>query len=715
MPYQPLDEILRDVLYSIKIRSFKEKEVIFDPFAWDLTDVYPQIASYPFMKTIDKLPEKPDNDKSRLFAAITTSIRRITANPLILFLDDLQWATEDVWRWIIYANRNLKNTPNMIIGAYTQNNDLINYEKHINDAQKDGAVFVCIDHKKEKFSMEEKSENPLWEQFKNLSVEEQPKMNSVKKTLMVASVIGEQFDYEILKNILSDEINEKELKNNLIFANQKGFVSDMRDGTFKFNPDLPIKKVQQEMFYPDIQKYHKKIAEALEKLDTDNQELVLEQIAEHYLKAGRKCHKKGVEYGKKAVTHAKNMYAYNHALYNLDNLINAATPTEEIDFLLQKAEILEKIGKSDQALVIYFSLEERLEYQQKDERLLKIYTRIQHVLLTSEKNWTDAATYLKKAKKLADKIDNKRLLADTYKHWGIYHEKKREYSDSITAYEKALNIYEELNLKEEQGYVWNNIGNSYRNRGFSQKDLSISQKAVEPHQKALKIAEEVDNLPEIAKIHSNLGLLFQDFIELEGETPEDPIPHLKEAYKILKKIGFKRDLMGCIGNLFDSYTFIGKFDKAEEYFNEYSQLAYELGLIHESGIKRDIANSLVQLADGYLVNERYEKSKKFATQALEKYQEIVEDYDVSRKQYEAKIIKDRSNALLLKNSADKAYEAEDYEKALRDYQKAKKLFLPYKVIDKVIDKEVAKEIEKEVEKNLEEIETAIADITTRQK
>lgn len=693
--YQPLNSLYNKIMDAIKMRLMYEQKFIFDPFAWDLIDVYPKIGINPFMKTIDKLPEKPDNDKSRVFTAITTSIRRITPNPLILFLDDLQWATEEVWRWIIYANRNLKNTPSMIIGAYAQNNDLINYEKHINDAQKDGAVFVCVDHKKETISMEEKSENSLLEQFKNLSVEEQTKMNSVKKTLMVASVIGEQFDYEILETILSDEINEKELKNNLIFANRKGFVSDMRDGTYKFNPDLPIKKVQQEMFYPDIQKYHKKIAEALEKLYPDNGEMMLfEQIAEHYLKAGRKCHQKGVEYGEKAVKHAKNMYAYNHALYNLDNLIDAATPTEEIDFLLQKAEILEKIGKLDNALAIYSSLAERLEYQKEDERLLKIYTRIQFILVTGEKAWQDAAVYLKKAKALSEKIDNKRLLADTYKHWGIYHEKKKEYSDSITAYEKALTIYEELNLKEKQGGVWNNIGNCYRNQGFFQEDLSISQKAIEPYQNALHIAEKMNNLPEMAKAHSNLGLLFQDLIEFGGEAPEDPIPHIEEAYKILKKIGFKRELFVCIGNLFDSYTFAGELHKAEESFNEFSELAYELGLIHELRTKRGIANSLVQLANDYLINKCYKKSKEFASQAMEKYQEIADDCDVSKKQREAKAIKDFSNALLLKNSADKAYKAEVDKKALKDYEKARELLLPHREIDEI--KQIIEEIEKRI-------------------
>ncbi|MCX7878438.1 MAG: tetratricopeptide repeat-containing sensor histidine kinase [Ignavibacteria bacterium] len=114
-------------------------------------------------------------------------------------------------------------------------------------------------------------------------------------------------------------------------------------------------------------------------------------------------------------------------------------------------------------------------------------------------NYPKAIHFLSEAIKLATKLNEKKIIADSLNCIGIINDNISNYSSSLRAYLKALKIYEELDLKRNKSIVLSNIGLVYTN-------IHDYRNALKFYSQALEIAEDEQDEESVLITSINIGL-----------------------------------------------------------------------------------------------------------------------------------------------------------------------------------------------------------------
>jgi len=113
--FNPLHTIFKEI---ISAKSEPEKLKCFGKFGWDLVK-FEVLSEQNWMKRIKKPIElSGQNAEIRLFGAITDFLKNAATKPLVICIDDLHWADEQILKWLHYSQRNLKGFPILIIGLH---------------------------------------------------------------------------------------------------------------------------------------------------------------------------------------------------------------------------------------------------------------------------------------------------------------------------------------------------------------------------------------------------------------------------------------------------------------------------------------------------------------------------------------------------------------------------------------------------------------------
>jgi len=273
--FEPLSSIFEEIL-SAKTEAKKVK--YFGKFGWDLVK-FGILAEKEWMDKIEKPVElSGKNAEIRLFSAMTSFIQRAAAKPLVMCIDDLQWADEIILKWLISAERNLKDFPVLIVGLHrteqliedslilkienliqvkiknlkgvdvsdmirsmlgkkSSSKELNNFIKSIVSHTKGNPLFI----REILYYLQEKGkitiENNKWKFPRDLEIQNLPsdmhkiilvRIHELSKetliTLQTASVIGKKFSYEMLLNMT--EKNEDELLDDLIDCREVSLIEE---------------------------------------------------------------------------------------------------------------------------------------------------------------------------------------------------------------------------------------------------------------------------------------------------------------------------------------------------------------------------------------------------------------------------------------------------------------------------------------------------------
>lgn len=118
VPYQPFVEALTHHVTNV---SIEDLETFIGPIGAELSRLVPQLA--------DRLPElpnprqardsEPESDRYRLFETVTHYLAEASlAMPMLLLLDDLQWADKPTLLLLRHIMRSPRDTPLLIVGTY---------------------------------------------------------------------------------------------------------------------------------------------------------------------------------------------------------------------------------------------------------------------------------------------------------------------------------------------------------------------------------------------------------------------------------------------------------------------------------------------------------------------------------------------------------------------------------------------------------------------
>jgi len=153
--------------------------------------------------------------------------------------------------------------------------------------------------------------------------------------LTIASVMGSEFDFEVLHEV--SQLEEDALLQRLEKAFSAGLVQQLpRQSIFKFTDDRIRELLLSELIPIRRTKYHHRIAEAIEKAYSRNLEGQAEAIANHFSEGGDT--EQTIKYSIMAGDRSRAIHAYEEAITDYKRALELIEPESE------KASVLEKLA-----------------------------------------------------------------------------------------------------------------------------------------------------------------------------------------------------------------------------------------------------------------------------------------------------------------------------------------------------------------------------------
>jgi predicted ATPase len=519
--------------------------------------------------------------KNRMFETVSKIIINISKKkPLVLFLDDLQWADMASLHLLHYLARNIKDQPIFILGAYRPEDielvqgsvhplhelitrlgsenlfmtiglDRLNREHTVQmvgdllgveDTPNDFAELIYNETEGNPFFIKEVLRKLIEEGAlsikdekltMNIAPEEMVIPTSIKElinlrlqrldedsanVLEYASVIGNEFDLELLENII--DLSEDKLINVLGKLTEARFIYDIYEG-ISFNWKFTHNKCH-EVVYNGISEnkkklIHLKIAKHLEDSKIDNIDDVVYDLAYHFYNGFDfdRALSYSIEGGEKAIKsyaskEALNFYTISlNSLRRLDEELASTKHYKE-----KKIEVLSKLGILNKTIGNW---DKALDYF---EQILPISDEIKIPQIKSKaylnmgwifqrrSYWNEAQTYFQKSLAIANVVQDFFISAEAYNGLGAVYERKGDFDNAIECYSTSRKFAEEntdlLNLAKAH----NAFGRIYNQQGDYIK-------AVDHKRKSISLFERIKDLPQLAKSYTSLALTYYDMGELE--------------------------------------------------------------------------------------------------------------------------------------------------------------------------------------------------------
>ncbi|MCK4696421.1 MAG: AAA family ATPase, partial [Candidatus Cloacimonetes bacterium] len=234
--FEPLLSIFEEIL---TLKTETEKLQHFGKFGWDLVK-FGILTEKDWMKKIEKPVElSGKNAEIRLLSAMTNFIQKTAEKPIVICLDDLQWADEVILKWLIYAERNLKEFPVLIAGLHRT-------EQLIEDS-------VVL-----------KIENLIRIRIKNLK--------DVDVSDMIKSMLGKKSSSKELNNFIQSIVSHSKgnplfIREILYYLQEKGKIT-IENNKWSFPRELEIKNLPSDIHRIILERIHELSREALITLQT---------------------------------------------------------------------------------------------------------------------------------------------------------------------------------------------------------------------------------------------------------------------------------------------------------------------------------------------------------------------------------------------------------------------------------------------------------------
>lgn len=392
------------------------------------------------------------------------------------------------------------------------------------------------------------------------------------RILQYASVIGQQFDFDILQD--ATNIDRIELLDSLgkLIDNRMIYEDPLIEIGYKFD-HAKIREVIYEAIGSRRELIHKNVGNAIEKLNQSNVERVIYDLAYHFFHAGE--FEKAANYAIKAGDKAIKTYApddasiyYKMALDSFTKLQDTkGNKQKKMELLLKMGDVSDIIGK-----------------------------------------WDDALEYYQQSMKFGKEIKNVLGMAESYRRIGYIHRNKSEWDSAIRNFKKAIILSESINDIHGIANACRGLGGVYRNKGEFEKAIRWNEECVNK-------AKKIDDTIEIAKAYTAMGNAYRDKGELENA-----IKYHKKSLELLEKIDYMYEMAISYNNLGTVYYDKEELDKAIEYLEKSIEISGEIGYI------RIKAYGLCNAGEIYAKKFNLNKAIDYTDKALEIFEKLDEKF-----------------------------------------------------------------------------------------
>lgn len=623
-PYDPIFQVIREGLKKISHQSLAQL-----PTLWlsELAQFVPELHErFPDLKPNPPSPQ----GKSRWFAALTGLFELFSRErPVILFLDDLHWADSATLEYLSHLIAHIKAHRILLIGTY-----------RLEEAQEGSALRTWLDKLPRDFvhtlvlsplSREETGSllNQLFRQYDSavlgtlyaetegnplfviklvrsflasgvlqrdpqgtwrltateISVPEglkelvQASLRRVPRraycVLNMAAIAGRSFTLPTLKEILYQP--EEALLDRLDDLRSLGLIVE-HEGRYQFSHELVRQVVYDELSTDRKRLGHKKIAEALERLNPDRLDEISGELAQHCERA--QLWEKALGYMLRTARRAQQAYAVSEALALAERALALFPKLQARSAVRLRKTKLELLDCYTDLFPTIYDIKPSLEKlraviaemialaQELGETALlcQAYQKRAWIELAADQREA-AQQALKEALEISQKLLDRSITARVLHNIGDIHAQLGEYSQALRCFQRA-------------GELWASLGDGHRqahelkNSAIIQLLLGEYAQAQENLERALSFLQTAADLRGQAAVLNNLGLVFCDLGQWERAHE-----CYERAYALMSEVGDRRGLGVILLNWGTLQIEQGRYTEALNYLDRV------LGMLGEAGLK----------------------------------------------------------------------------------------------------------------------------------
>ncbi len=666
IPYQPFINAIRFYLQEQQLSNGERISQIFGAYAPQLAQFVPEVARFVPAEYKAILPE---HEKQRLFEGIARFFISLTqSDPLLLLLDDLQWAGESDMSLIHFLARAISQERILITGAIRMDEARflsMQFKEKFNEIVKEG---VGQEMALEVLSREESDQliagllnnfrlpigfsdlvyslsrgNPLhiielikylidqdllslvdqeWvikdgdylDSVKNLGSIVEKRISRLDgltdNALSCASVLGESFNFEVVQRVTG--LNEGHLVEILDRAIEDRLIVELPGSVFSnfiFTHSFIQNKFYERLGEARLRHYHRQIAYALEKVYSGHLDEIYGELSWHYAESGDTV--KALEYSIKAAQSMQGVFA----------------SPEAIGYYRMAARICDKYGVGT------------------DAEKIAIYEGMGDVYMI--------------VGDLTQAIDNYNLLvsgqvvdlpfpvkARLWLKIGRVHQKQGQYSEALTCYnlshtfineEHDLDLYYQIKVAtagvlyqkgqfndalselkpvmELGGNDKEYIAEAYTVAGAVQTRLSNFDQAIEYYNKAMRVWERLGILFGIARTNNNIGTVWF----MQGDM-EKALKYFELSLDFYERIGDILDKGTLLNNLGSICFNLAQWAKAFDHFTA------ALRIMDRIGNRHAMSNILINLSSVLIKQGSLERAREFLERGMKLAEEIGDFY-----------------------------------------------------------------------------------------
>lgn len=612
-----------------------------------------------------RLVDDPKIKQENVFDNVLLGLRRISIKqPIILFIDDLQWADPTTLNLLHFLSRNTKDNGIMILGSYRpedigsegQTHPLktvmhnMNREglfeeielKRLGRAAVDeviadslGETDIEDDFTENVFEESEGNpyflleiirmlveeehlikENGIWREVGDVEEARIPSrvydvvsrrldrlISEQRDLLECSSVVGEEFESSVVGEVT--EMNRMKLLKNLNKIEKNHHLIHSIKKKYRFD-HTKIREVLYNEINSELRtEYHRIIAESYEKLYQDNIEQYREHIGHHYLLAGDE---RGIDHLIQLGEKAKNDYAneeaeqfYGDALSLIGDKDTERAKTAHKDL----GDVYMVVGRYEKALTNY---KIALNLTEDDLERAELYGNIGGTLRMMGE-YDDALEFVDKGISLTGENDVERCRLLYKKGWMFV--RQGEYDEAIRVFDEERKLARRLGEDKERGQALHDLGTVYYHKGeYDEAEKYFLE--------AIKFRRETGDVEGLSASFNNLGLVYKN----QGDL-EKALKHYEKCLKIAEEIGGKSTIAMALNNIGVIHKNKGDLKKALDYYEQ------TLDIKREIGDKYGIAMALNNIGIILSIQGDLDEAMNYYERTIEIQKEIGEKYGIA--------------------------------------------------------------------------------------
>ncbi|MCU0438303.1 MAG: tetratricopeptide repeat protein [Raineya sp.] len=185
----------------------------------------------------------------------------------------------------------------------------------------------------------------------------------------------------------------------------------------------------------------------------------------------------------------------------------------------------------------------------------------------------------------------------------------KDFPKAIKTYDNILKLQKQGNQKREEVITLHKLAEICETNNQNKEALAYTLEC-------LQINKDLGDLMAVADTHNNLGFLYRQL----GDSKKS-VDHFMEALATYGRLSRERpnEQLTMFTNLGVTYSYIGKFDDAQEYYQKALKMA------EKQGNQREIANLSNYIAANYFVSGKNRQAITQAERAMSVAQKISDD------------------------------------------------------------------------------------------